>query len=166
MSACETQGMPLSRFSMFCGETFFPPAVTRMSFLRSVTVRNPSSSMTPTSPVWSQPSPGRADRAELEAIRTIDVGRGRLLCLAVALEDQDVERVEELGDLLRERCAARDRRAEPSAEPRLDLRVDEPVRDSVPQRQPGGNRLLTLPQLADLTADVDRPVDQTPPDAS
>ena len=47
---------------MFCGDTFLPPAVTMMSFLRSVTVRNPSSSIVPTSPVCSQPSPGSTAR--------------------------------------------------------------------------------------------------------
>jgi hypothetical protein len=45
---------------MFCGETFLPPAVTMMSFLRSVTVRKLSSSIVPTSPVCSHPSPGSA----------------------------------------------------------------------------------------------------------
>ena len=35
---------------------FFPPAVTRMSFLRSVIVTNPSSSIVAMSPVRSQPS--------------------------------------------------------------------------------------------------------------
>ena len=40
---------------MFCGETFLPPAVTMMSFFRSVIARNPSS-IEPTSPVRSQPS--------------------------------------------------------------------------------------------------------------
>ena len=41
---------------MFCGATFLPPAVTRMSFLRSVIVRKPSASISPMSPVLSQPS--------------------------------------------------------------------------------------------------------------
>ena len=40
------------------------------------------------------------------------------------------DRVEELGDLLDERRAARDRRPDAAAEPRLDLRVDEPVGDA------------------------------------
>jgi hypothetical protein len=35
-SACETYFDVFSSFSMFCGATFLPPAVTRMSFLRSV----------------------------------------------------------------------------------------------------------------------------------
>ena len=38
------------------GATFLPPDVTMMSFLRSVMIRNPSSSNRPMSPVWSQPS--------------------------------------------------------------------------------------------------------------
>jgi hypothetical protein len=35
---------------------FLPPEVTRMSFLRSVIARKPSSSRTPMSPVWKKPS--------------------------------------------------------------------------------------------------------------
>ena len=35
---------------------FFPPAVTRMSFLRSVIFTNPSASISAMSPEWSQPS--------------------------------------------------------------------------------------------------------------
>src|SRR5436305_1184726 len=38
---------------------FLPPAVTRMSFLRSVMVTKPSASTWPTSPVWNQPSGSR-----------------------------------------------------------------------------------------------------------
>src|SRR5262245_35571993 len=87
----------------------------------------------------------RPDGAELEAIRAVNVGCGRLLRLPVALEDEDVERMEELGDLLRQRGAAGDRGPKPPAEARLDLRVDEPVRNAVPEREPAGNRLLTLP---------------------
>ena len=45
---------------MFAGGTFFPPAVTRMSFLRSMICRKPSSVKRPTSPVLSQPSSGKA----------------------------------------------------------------------------------------------------------
>jgi hypothetical protein len=45
---------------MFCGATFLPPAVTMMSFLRSVMRRKPSASMTPMSPVWNQPSASMA----------------------------------------------------------------------------------------------------------
>ena len=41
---------------MFCGATFLPPAVTRMSFLRSVIVTKPSASIEAMSPVLSQPS--------------------------------------------------------------------------------------------------------------
>ena len=57
---------------------------------------------------------------------------------AVALEDQDVERVEELGDLARERRAAGVRDAQPPAEPILDLRVDEPVGEPVLGASSGG----------------------------
>ena len=36
---CETYGTVLSAFSISCGEMFLPPALTMMSFLRSVIVR-------------------------------------------------------------------------------------------------------------------------------
>ena len=52
---------------------FLPPAVMMMSFLRPVILMKPSSSNSPMSPVWSQPS-------------TI-VSARRLLVLVVALED-------------------------------------------------------------------------------
>ena len=41
-------------FSIGCGAMFLPPAVTMMSFLRSVIARKPSRS-SPMSPVWNQP---------------------------------------------------------------------------------------------------------------
>jgi hypothetical protein len=41
---------------MFCGATFLPPAVTMMSFLRSVILTQPSAVMTPMSPVANHPS--------------------------------------------------------------------------------------------------------------
>jgi hypothetical protein len=41
---------------MLAGGTFLPPAVTRMSFLRSTIWRKPSSVQRPTSPVLNQPS--------------------------------------------------------------------------------------------------------------
>src|SRR5437870_5947993 len=37
------------------GAMFMPPAVTMMSFLRSVMKRNPSASSRPMSPVWNHP---------------------------------------------------------------------------------------------------------------
>src|SRR3954465_3513349 len=46
-----------SAFSRFCGAPFLPPAVTRMSFLRSVIVMKPSASIEPTSPERTQPPP-------------------------------------------------------------------------------------------------------------
>ena len=46
----------LSEFSMFWGATFFPPAVTMMSFFRSVMRSEPSGSISPMSPVRNQPS--------------------------------------------------------------------------------------------------------------
>src|SRR5262249_5063855 len=48
------------------------------------------------------------DGAKLVVRGPVDGRRARLLGLAVALEDQDVEGVEELRDLLRERRAAGD----------------------------------------------------------
>ncbi|CAB4852691.1 unannotated protein [freshwater metagenome] len=47
------------RSSSAAGATFFPPAVTRISFLRPVIVRYPSSSSAPRSPECSQPSASR-----------------------------------------------------------------------------------------------------------
>ena len=54
--ACDTNLDVLRSFSRFCGAMFFPPAVTMMSFLRSVIVTNPSSSIDAMSPERSQPS--------------------------------------------------------------------------------------------------------------
>ena len=61
-SACETIVCAFSSFSRFCGATFLPPAVTMMSFLRSVITRNPSSSRWPTSPVCTKPSSSSTSR--------------------------------------------------------------------------------------------------------
>jgi len=55
-TASEMYGENLSWFSISEGVMFLPPAVMMMSFIRSVMVTNPSSSMEPTSPVCSQPS--------------------------------------------------------------------------------------------------------------
>jgi len=55
-TTCETSGWPRSRSSSSAGATFFPPAVTMISFLRPVIVRKPSSSRLPRSPVRNQPS--------------------------------------------------------------------------------------------------------------
>ena len=79
----------------------------------------------------SKPGKRRADGAEAPVARGVFVvARRRALGQAVALEDPDPDRVEELRDLLGERRAARDRRAEPSAEALADLREDEPVGDA------------------------------------
>ncbi len=51
-----TSGWARSRSSSTAGATFLPPAVTRISFLRPVIRTKPSSSTSPTSPVWNQPS--------------------------------------------------------------------------------------------------------------
>ena len=54
--AWETYFDALRSFSRFCGAMFLPPAVTMMSFLRSVILTKPSASISAMSPVWSQPS--------------------------------------------------------------------------------------------------------------
>ncbi len=51
-----TSAWARSRSSRTAGATFFPAAVTRISFLRPVMVRKPWSSISPTSPLWNQPS--------------------------------------------------------------------------------------------------------------
>ena len=45
-----------TRSSSTAGATFLPPAVTMSSFLRPVMRTKPSSSISPMSPVWNQPS--------------------------------------------------------------------------------------------------------------
>ena len=146
-SACETNREVLRSFSRFCGAMFLPPAVTMMSFLRSVIVTKPSSSIVAMSPgaqpavvaehrgrrlgvlvvagedglaadqelaVLGEPEleagQRRPDGAEPVALGRVRRRGRRALRQAVALEDADADRVEELGDLLRERRAARDRR--------------------------------------------------------
>ena len=163
-TACETYFEFLRSFSRFCGATFLPPAVTMMSFFRSVIVMKPSSSIVAMSP-GSEPAvlaehrrrrlgilvvaledrlaPDEqlpvlgelhlearqrlADGAEAEGALRVRRRRGRALGQPVALDEQDVDRVEELGDLGRERGAARDGRVQAAAEALLDLGVDEPV---------------------------------------
>lgn len=44
------------RSSRTAGATFLPPAVTSSSFLRPVILTKPSSSISPMSPEWNQPS--------------------------------------------------------------------------------------------------------------
>ena len=51
-----TRGWARSRSSSTAGATFLPPAVTRISLLRPVIRTKPSSSISPRSPVWNQPS--------------------------------------------------------------------------------------------------------------
>jgi hypothetical protein len=71
------------------------------------------------------------DRSELERARPVDRCGRRHLREPVALEHEDVDRVEELGDLAGERRAARVRDPEPAAEPLLHLRVDEAVGEAM-----------------------------------
>ncbi len=61
MTAWLTYLLVLMRFSIGCGATFLPPAVTMRSFLRSVIERK-SSRSSPMSPVWNQPSASMASR--------------------------------------------------------------------------------------------------------
>ena len=56
ITACDTNGDITATFSMGCGATFLPPAVTMMFFSRSVMRRKPSGVSSPMSPVWNQPS--------------------------------------------------------------------------------------------------------------
>ena len=76
-----------------------------------------------------------ADRPEAPALGRVRRRGRRALAEAVALEDPDPDRVEELGDLLAERRAARDRRPQAPAEAVADLREDEPVGDAGLQLQ-------------------------------
>ena len=144
-------------FSMFCGATFLPPAVTRMSFLRSVMRQEPvvvdrrrcrrcGASRPRRAParrrlvlvvagedrllrmqdlavvgdaeLEARAAPARRCRSGTRSGR-LTRARRRALGQAVALEDEDVERVEELRDLLGERRAAGDAEAQPAAEPLL-----------------------------------------------
>ena len=54
-----TSAWARTRSSSTAGATFLPPAVTRISFFRPVIRTKPSSSISPTSPVWNQPSRSR-----------------------------------------------------------------------------------------------------------
>jgi hypothetical protein len=56
--------------------------------------------------------------------------------------------------------AARDAQPEPPAEPLLHLAVDEPVGETVAKREAGWQRSALLPELADLSSDSERPVEQ------
>jgi hypothetical protein len=55
VSTCATAGWPLSTPSTSSGETFSPPRLIS-SFSRPVSIRKPSSSNIPWSPVRNQPS--------------------------------------------------------------------------------------------------------------
>src|SRR5207248_834846 len=102
----------------------------------------------------------QADGAEAEARRPVDRGGRRALRLAPAFDDEDVERVEELADLLRERGAAGDADAEAAAELALHLRVHEPVGEPVLEREPAAQALAALARRARAAADLERPVDE------
>ncbi len=56
---CEIRACARRRSSSTDGATFFPPAVTMISFFRPVIRTNPSASISPRSPLWNQP-PARA----------------------------------------------------------------------------------------------------------
>src|SRR5207249_6193360 len=104
----------------------------------------------------------RADRTEPVAVGAVHRARGRALGEAVALEDQDVEGVEELDDLAREGCAARVGDAKPPAEAFLYLRVHETVGDAMPEGERPRERLPRLTKPADLMPDPQRPVADRP----
>ena len=55
--------------SMFAGDMFLPAALMMSSFLRSTIFRKPSSSNSPTSPVWSQPSSSIVSRVFSSLLR-------------------------------------------------------------------------------------------------
>ena len=55
-TASRTYGLNLSLFSMSAGENLEPSVSRRTSLRRSITTRWPSSSISPASPVRSQPS--------------------------------------------------------------------------------------------------------------
>ena len=64
----------------------------------------------------------RPDRSESEMRGRVHGRRGGAFGQPVTLEDQDVERVEELDDLARERRAAGDTQPDAAAEPLVHLR--------------------------------------------
>src|SRR5436190_16221301 len=107
----------------------------------------------------------RPDGPEAESRRAVDRCRGRALRQSVALENQDVEGMEELDDLLRQRRAAGDADPQPSAQAVLDLRVHESVGELVLQCEPARQLASGLPQLARAPANAQRPRDQRPLDA-
>src|SRR5439155_8621620 len=107
----------------------------------------------------------RADAAEPEAGRAVYGRRSRALGEAVALEDEDVQRVEELDDLLRQRRTARDADPDAAAQAVLDLLVDESIGQPVLEREPTRQRLRILAQPARLTTHAERPVDEPALDA-
>ena len=74
-----------------------------------------------------EPRKSRTDGAEAVALGTVEVRRRRALREAVALEDADADRVEEVGDLLREGSATGDRYAQAAADALPHLREDEAV---------------------------------------
>ena len=183
---------------------FLPPAVTMMSFLRSVILTKPSSSIC-RDVAGAEPAVGvehlrrrlgvlvvagedglAADQElavvgdpQLEARAAagptvpnrqrsgrVRRRRRRALGQAVALEDPDPDRVEELGDLLDERRAARDRRPQAPAEPLADLREDEPVGDAVLQRSSADRHGRPWPAAAaHAPPDAERPVGEPALDA-
>src|SRR5690606_20001662 len=98
-----------------------------------------------------------ADAAERVLARPIDEARGARLGEAVALEDQDAARVEELGDVARQRRGARDEVAHAAAEARLDLREHELVRDLQLEREEASRLASLLADLRTLAADAERP---------
>jgi hypothetical protein len=84
----------------------------------------------------------------------------RALGQPVSLDEQDVDGVEELRDLGRERCAPGDREPQPAAETFLHLLVDELVGEPVLGGEARWDGLAGTAQLAHAAADAERPVDE------
>ena len=98
--------------------------------------------------------PGHRPPTDAEGVLLgpVDAAAGGGLGQAVALEDEHAGGVEELGDLARQRRAARDEEADAPAQNRLDLPEHQSGCDAILERQPERNRLVALLVLGDLLA--------------
>ena len=94
-----------------------------------------------------------SDRAELVLAGEVHARHGDRFRQAVPLEDVEAQQVEEVGDLARERRAARDERVDAAAEPLrqlvFDLRKDQPLRE---RERDGG---VALPLLLRLRVELE-----------
>ena len=96
-----------------------------------------------------------ADRTEPPGGRTVHGDDRARLGQAVPLVDLDPDGPEELGEVLREGCAARDGETEARAERLADLPVDEPLVEEVLEREGPARRLLLGAKSQDLFSDGD-----------